>query len=445
MLYTTSIPHHACIHPTHISSSQAPPDTDDLLALAAHVNPHPPKLPSHLNNIVTPLNLQAWELWLNNHPNQAFTSYILDGIANGFRIGFNHTSHKCSKSTHNHPSANEHPIVIAEGLKKEVEKGWLTGPLTPADYPFVQILKKHSDKWRLILDLSQPVGSSVNDGIQKSLCSLTYMKVSNVVQHIIHRGPSCLLAKNDIDSAFRNVPVHPHNHHLLGMVWQDSLYIDTVFQFGLRSAPKIFNAIAGALKWIAIQRGVSYLDQFLDDFITAGARGSRECHDNLTLLVHTCNILNLPLALHKREGPSTCITFLGIELDTVKLELRLPAEKLARLQATIRRWTTAKCCKWKELESLVGLLHDASVVIHSGRTFLRRLIDLLKGRPRGRHSNIFIRLNTEARSDIMWWHCFISHWNGLSMMHDERKAKPDNYCAYIRCFRIMGLRGILAY
>ena len=25
----------------------------------------------------------------------------------------------------------------------------------------------------------------------------------------------------------------------------------------------------------------------------------------------------------------------------------------------------------------------------------------------------------------MWWHCFIAHWNGLSMMLDDRKANPD--------------------
>ena len=59
--------------------------------------------------------------------------------------------------------------------------GRLIGPLKPNDYPYVQISslgaipKKHTDKWRLILDLSHPSGSSVNDGISKSHCSLTYM------------------------------------------------------------------------------------------------------------------------------------------------------------------------------------------------------------------------------------------------------------------------------
>ena len=216
----------------------------------------------------------------------------------------------------------------------------------------------------------------------------------------------------------------------MGMIWNQQLYVDTVLPFGLRSPPKLFNAIAAALHWTAIQRGVSYLDHFLDDFLTAAAT-EQECLFNLTLLTDTCHILNLPLSLPKREGPSTCLVFLGIELDTIKLELRLPADKLERLQSTINKWYIKlflkgkPFCKRKELESLIGLLHDASIVVRPGRTFFRCLINHLKTSNHRRGRNVFIRLNKEARSDIMWWHCFIAHWNGLSMMLDDRKVNPD--------------------
>ncbi len=207
------------------------------------------------------------------------------------------------------------------------------------------------------------------------------------------------------------------------MKWNDQLYIDTVLPFGLRSAPKIFNCLADALQWIAKACGVSYLAHFLDDFITLGAPETTECSTNLSLLVAICNILNLPLAVEKSEGPCTSITFLGIELDTIKLELHLPENKLACLQ-TLLKWVSFKFCKKRDLESLVGQLHDASTVIRSGRTFIRRLIDLLKSSYH-RSSNSFIRLNVEARSDILWWHSFIQHWNGLSMMQQARKDNPD--------------------
>ena len=90
----------------------------------------------------------------------------------------------------------------------------------------------------------------------------------------------------------------------------------------------------------------------------------------------------------------------------------------------LKKWVSFKFCKKRDLESLVGQLHDASIVVRSGRTFIRRLIDLLKSSYH-RPSHSFVRLNVEARSDILWWHTFIEHWNGLSMMQQARKGNPD--------------------
>ena len=109
--------------------------------------------PSILQKIVTPLNLQACEIWLNMHPAwQEYASYLLDGIANGFRIGFSHATHACTAAKQNHTSANKHPSVISEGLANEFQKGRLIGPLNPRDYLNAQISclgaipKKHSGK-----------------------------------------------------------------------------------------------------------------------------------------------------------------------------------------------------------------------------------------------------------------------------------------------------------
>ncbi len=382
-----------------------------------------------INPLTSPLNYDAWQLWLNYHPDQCYASYILHGIANGFRIGFDHTT-ACRSATTHHPSANEHPEIIAKALLAESRAQRLIGPLNPKHYPYVHtsslgaIPKKYSDKWRLILDLSHPKPHSVNDGISRQLCSLSYTKVDYIIPRILSSGRATLLAKIDIENAFRNVSVHPDDRHLLGMMWDNNLYVDTTLPFGLRSAPKIFNALADGLQWIARERGVTNLDHFLDDFITTGKPHSYECQTNLQLLVDTCNILKLPLAMHKLEGPTTCLTFLGIELDTSLLQLRLPAEKLSRLQHTLFSWAGRKTCIKRDLQSLVGLLHDASIVIKPGRTFIRRLVDLLKSshnRPREAH----IRLNTEARSDILWWTYFIADWNGLSMMRSHQRANPE--------------------
>ena len=80
-------------------------------------------------------------------------------------------------------------------------------------------------------------------------------------------GKGTLLAKVDIKSAFRLLPVHPADRYPLGMQWKDKLFVDICLPFGLRSAPKLFNTLANLLAWILQQQGVSPLLHYLDDFL----------------------------------------------------------------------------------------------------------------------------------------------------------------------------------
>lgn len=82
-----------------------------------------------------------------------------------------------------------------------------------------------------------------------------------------------ILAKLDIKSAYRLVPVHPNDRHLLGVQLMErraAYYVDGMLPFGLRSAPKIFMAIADGLEWIMRERGMTFMDHYFDDFITMG-------------------------------------------------------------------------------------------------------------------------------------------------------------------------------
>ena len=52
--------------------------------------------------------------------------------------------------------------------------------------------------------------------------------------------------KMDIESAYWIIPVHPEDRALLGVKWKGELIFDECLPFGLRSAPKIFTAVADA-------------------------------------------------------------------------------------------------------------------------------------------------------------------------------------------------------
>ena len=86
-------------------------------------------------------------------------------------------------------------------------------------------------------------------------------------------------------------------------VEEGSFYVDPMLPFGLRSAPKIFNAVADALNWYMIQLGIRNVLHYLDDFIVIGPPNSPECGSALPLLKRTCEELKVPLACHKREAP----------------------------------------------------------------------------------------------------------------------------------------------
>lgn len=199
--------------------------TDDLVKLQSQGLPTC-SLPMHLQSINTPLQVEAWERCLEKHPDLAFVDYILSGIKCGFRIGFD-TEQQLVKSKHNMHSAYAQPEVVTQQLAKDCKKGFTMGPLSLADLPQVHtsrigvIPKKHQPgQWRLIVDLSSPSGKSINDGINKQLCSLSYTKIDHIVDSILQMGRDTLLAKIDIKSAFRIVPVHPADRYLLGMEWK---------------------------------------------------------------------------------------------------------------------------------------------------------------------------------------------------------------------------------
>ena len=187
------------------------------------------------------------------------------------------------------------------------------------------------------------------------------------------------------------------------------MYLDTALPFGLRSAPKIFSAVADALTWAMLTEGIHDLLHYLDDFLFLCLPGAPQARTFLEKAIAVCQSLGVPVASNKIEGPNTALTFLGITIDTVRGELCLPADKLIRLQQTIRYWASKRSCTKRELLSLIGQLQHAATVVRPGRTFLRRMIDLATRFSRLDHH---IRLNAQFRSDLQRWSLFLPDWNG---------------------------------
>ena len=400
------------------NTQQLYPYTLDLLNLDRCQGPvRCVNLPPAACIITTPLVAAEWSQLLQDHPDRLYAGYLVRGIREGFRIGFSREC-RCTSAAGNMRSALDNPQPVDEFLQTEVQAGRVVGPFqNPGGVQISRfgVIPKANQpgKWRLILDLSSPRFRSVNDGISSEWCSMHYTTVDNAVEKIVQLGPGTLLAKVDIEHAYRNIPVHPADRPLLGMMWKGGVYIDTVLPFGLRSAPKLFSAVADAVEWIACHQGVSFLLHYLDDYLTMGKANSSECSRNLELLIEVCQRLGLPLKWPKLEGPTAVLAFLGILLDTNRMELRLPQEKLGELKDLISKWLTRKAGRKRELLSLIGKLAHAAKIVVPGRIFLRRMLDTVH---KAKHLDHWVHLNQEFKSDLAWWHCFMVAWNGLGMM-----------------------------
>ena len=139
--------------------------TSDLLALASSPS-SPQKAPwPHYRS---PVRLDLLRPSLEAHPDQAYASYISEGLSHGFRIGFNHQLVSLRSCQRNHPSCCAKPEVVKERISSELAAGRLLGPITPDHLPLVHcspmglVPKPHQpNKFRLIVDLSYPNSSNI--------------------------------------------------------------------------------------------------------------------------------------------------------------------------------------------------------------------------------------------------------------------------------------------
>ena len=95
------------------------------------------------------------------------------------------------------------------------------------------------------------------------------------------------------------------------------------------------------------QKGHQNLLHYLDDFIFVSKSGEVTAAYKQTLL-DTCSLGSSP---RTPEGPVTCLTFLGIEVDSRTLQLRLPNDKLHHLKDQLAAAVSKRCMTQHKLKA----------------------------------------------------------------------------------------------
>ena len=384
------------------------------------------------------------------HKEPELARLILEGIERGVDIGFVGDRNK-NRFGRNSQKAENDPRVralVAEIIAEDVAAGKKAGPFDAQPFEFMAVSPigavPKGEGVRAVHNLSHPYGGdSVNAGIPPE--PLTIGRFDQATDAVVKLGSKCWLIKLDVKAAFKQVPVRPEDRPLLGLKWEGKWYYELVLPFGLRTSGHRWEMYATALHYfIEHHIGVDFVVHYVDDYLLIVSDKER-AKDFLAQVTALCAHLGVPMADKKTEGPKYCLTFLGIELDTEKMEARLSATRLAELQKLLSSWddTPNDTFCVKDLESLVGKLQFACNVVRPGRTYLRRLIDLERKMKAAQVQGNWSpwRLDDDARADIRWWRKFIVEWNGKSLLYELEWTRAPKLLLYTdACERGYGAR-----
>jgi len=124
----------------------------------------------------------------------------------------------------------------------------------------------------------------------------------------------------------------------------------------------------------------------MDDFFTCDCATS-PCARNLDITTQTCVDLGFTLNPSKLVHLSTCLTLLGIEIDSIRQETRIESSCLNDTLALLAAWECQSHCTKCQLQALLGTLNFVCNVCRLGCTF-SIVLSIFSARPVLRHTYV---------------------------------------------------------
>ena len=194
-------------------------------------------------------NLELFESLLTNYHDIE----VIEWMRYGWPSGRLPNLPSPTRTNKNHTGATEHIGALKKYITKELSKQAVMGPYEKIPFSNkstvgISLLstrpKKDSMDRRVILDLSFPMGHSVNDGMEKDnylgfQAKLSFPRIDDFAIRIHQLGKGCLMFKIDLSRYFRQLPLDPGDYSLIGYSIEGKIYFDKVLPMGMRTAPYI--------------------------------------------------------------------------------------------------------------------------------------------------------------------------------------------------------------
>ena len=343
----------------------------------------------------------------------------------------------------NHASACEYPDAINAYIEKELKRGAVCSPFPKVPFkdrigvsPMSTRPKRDVDARRIIMDLSWPPGSSVNDGIGKDQFMGFSVKLSFPTIDIIARRVASMeseqvyLFKIDLAGYFRQLPLDPGDYSLLCFVWNGEVYFNIVLPMGLRSAPYFAQHTSDVIRYMHDSAGY-FLFNYIDDLI--GVEEIGNIWVSYKHLQTTLQSIGLKEVEEKRVEPTQILNCVGTLVNTKEMTLGITQDRKLELCVELDTWISKERCSVKELQRLIGKLHFVCAVIRPSRLFMSRMLEFLwdMGSNRG-------WLTPEFWKDVQWWRKYLPGFQGTCIMWMYHIKKLDQLAASHACLTGMG-------
>lgn len=357
----------------------------------------------------------AWQYELSYVNDESKRDYLQEGIMRGFRIVDDVNIPYYESTNYNSCFTRSANDYVSNLFRDELKQEKIIPAVgKPHCVHAMGIITKKDGTYRPITDCRRPLGNSINNFMNSTCQSFRYKTLDTVCDKLRKGDYMCC---TDIKAAYRSISIFPSHRKYQGFKWSmgsegPRYYMDTRLCFGLKCAPFIFNEISDFIVQCMSRRGHNNIINYLDDYFCWGPT-FESCAATQNALIRLLGQLGFMVAWSKCSSPSTTCVFLGIQIDSNRMSMSLPQEKLQKLLAELEFFQSRDRATVKQLQRLCGVLSYASHVVRGGRTFSRRVINLLKGlNPTIKR----IRLSHEFKMDLEWWRSWATRFNGEATM-----------------------------
>ena len=224
------------------------------------------------------------------------------------------------------------------------------------------------------------------------------------------------MARVDLKDAYFMIPMGQEDRDFLKFQWKDKTYQFTCLPFGLSSAPWVFTKTTRPVVATLRELGL-HLVIYIDDILIMAETESL-LKDHIIAVIYLLE--NLGFVINHPKSvltPTQEIEFLGFTVNSTKMELKLPGEKIKKIRAETGKVLQSPTVSALALSRIIGKMNAATQAIPMAPLYYRGLQACLREALQGNQNYAsVVTLTNEAREELEWWRDHFTQWNGRSLI-----------------------------